>query len=463
MLLSSKPEHSQALARGPVVVGSRLVRTCNDNGVSGMPDIAGSDEIGLTLPEQVQALVEWIGAGRRLTQTGRLTLADARALVSLLGTVDRIDPVIGGRVFRTKSSQELPRLNLLVEWVKAAGLVRAVGGKLVPVKKNAKLLSEPERLRAVLFEAFAKIPSDAVVPSGWITSLVLPGFRETCVELRFQLGSGDWVPLEVLQSAVWADLAPRFVLDHLDAERMARLREITARDTAHVVALWRALGTVETDDGRVRLSGAVLHAGLAGRGGVESGEELFQLRVMLDDTDPQVWRRVLAPASIRLDRLHGVLQAALGWTDSHLHVFTVGEARYGWRDPDFAEDIAAEDTVRLADIAGPGAIVGYEYDFGDGWEHEILVEAVVLAEAGIVYPRCVDGAAACPPEDCGGTWGYRDLCETLADPGAADHQEMLDWLGIDHADQFDPAAFDVDAANRRIAADWIRRGTRGRG
>jgi hypothetical protein len=435
------------------------VRTCNDGGVSGTPDIAGSDEIRLALLEQVQALVEWIGAGRRLTQTGRLTLADARALVPLLGTGDRIDPVIGERVFRTKSSQELPRLNLLVEWAKAAGLIRAVSGKLVPVKKNAKLLSEPERLRAVLFEAFAKIPSDAVVPSGWITSLVLPGFRETCAELRFQLGSGDWVPLEVLQSAVWADLAPRFVLDHLDAERLARLREITVRDTTHVVALWRALGAVEADEGRVRVSGAVLHAVLTGRGGVESGEELFQLRVMLDDTDPQVWRRVLVPASIRLDRLHGVLQAALGWTDSHLHVFIIGEVRYGWRDPDFDEDIAAEDTVRLADIAGLGTVVGYEYDFGDGWEHEILVEAVVSSEPGVVYPRCVDGAAACPPEDCGGTWGYRDLRETLADPGTADHEEMLDWLGIEDAGQFDPAAFDLDVANRRIAADWITRGT----
>ncbi|WP_228554457.1 plasmid pRiA4b ORF-3 family protein [Catenulispora pinisilvae] len=413
--------------------------------------------------EQVQALVEWIGAGRKLTQTGRLTLADARKLVPLLGTADRIDPVVGGRVYRTQSSQELPRLNLLVEWAKAAGLIRVVVGRLVPVRKNAKLLSESERLRAALFEAFAKIPAEAVVPSRWITSLVLPAFRQACTELKFLLGSGDWVLLGVLQSAVWGDLAPRFVLDHLDRERLDRLREITARDTAHIVALWRALGAIEDDEGRVRLSGTVLGAVMAARDGTEPGEELFQVRVTLDDTDPQVWRRVLVPASIRLDRLHGVLQAALGWTDSHLHVFIVGEARYGWRDPDFDEDIAAEDTVRLADIAGAGTVVGYEYDFGDGWEHEILVEAVVPAESGIVYPRCVDGAAACPPEDCGGTWGYRDLRETLADPGAADHQEMLDWLGIEYAGQFDPAAFDVDAANRRIAADWITRGTRGRG
>ena len=354
------------------------MRTCNDGDVSGMPDVAGSDESALTLPEQVQALVKWIGAGRKLTQTGRLTLADARALVPLLDTADRIDPVIGDRVFRTKSSQELPRLNLLSEWAKAAGLVRAVRGKLVPVKKNARLLSAPEQLRAVLFEAFATVSADAVVPSGWITSLVLPAFPETCAELRFQLGSGDWVRLEALQSAEWADLAPRFVLDHLDQERLARLREITARDTAHIVALWRALGAVEDDEGRVRLSGTVLHAAMARRGVVEPGEGLLQLRVVLDDTDPQVWRRVMVPASIRLDRLHGVLQGSLGWTDSHLHVFTVGEARYGWCDPDFDEGTVEEHRVGLADVAGLGAVVGYEYDFGDRWEHEILVEAGCL-------------------------------------------------------------------------------------
>jgi len=154
----------------------------------------------------------------------------------------------------------------------------------VPVKKNTKLLSESERLRAALFEAFVKIPAEAVVPSGWITSLVLPAFRETCAELRLQLGSGDWLRLGTLQTAVWADLAPRFVLDLLDVERLARLREITARDTAHIVALWRAPEAVEGDGQCVRLSGAVLRGVSAGSGGAKPGEALFRLRVSLDDT-----------------------------------------------------------------------------------------------------------------------------------------------------------------------------------
>ena len=255
---------------------------------------------------------------RAQAQTGRLTLADARVLVPLLETGDRIDEVIGGRVFRTKSSQDLPRLTLLFEWARAAGLLRAVNGKAVPVKKNAKLLSEPEQL-----------------------------------------------------------------------------------------------GAVEGDGDRVRLSGTTTRALFSARGGVKADGAVFRLRVTLDDTDPAVWRRVLVPASIRLDQLHGVLQAALGWTDSHLHLFTGGVTRYGWRDPDFDEEIVAEHTVALADIAGLGTVIGYEYDFGDSWEHEILGEDVLATESGVTYPRCVDGAAACPPEERGGTWGYRDLRETL--------------------------------------------------
>ncbi|WP_194907044.1 plasmid pRiA4b ORF-3 family protein [Catenulispora rubra] len=410
-----------------------------------------------SLLEQVQAFVEWIADGRKLTQTGRLTLADARVLVPLLGTGDRIDPVIGDQLFRTKSSQELVRLNLLFEWSKAGGLVRVISGRLVPVKKNAKLLTDTDRLRAALFESFPGVSADAVVPSRWITSLVLEAFPETCAQLRFRLGLGDGTDLGALQSGVWADLASRYVLDHLTAEQLARLRDATDRDVSRVLALWTELGAIEHDDGPFRLTGPVLATLLAAHGGTAAGEELFQLRVVLEDTDPVVWRRVLVPASIRLDRLHRVLQAALGWTDSHLHVFTLGEARYGLPDPDFAEDTIAEHTIRLADIAKSGTVIGYEYDFGDGWEHRILVEATLPPEPATAYPRCVDGAAACPPEDCGGTWGYRNLRETLAGPAAEDHQDTLDWLGIDDARQFDAAAFDVDAANRGVAANWVGR------
>ncbi|MCX4747484.1 hypothetical protein OG455_18505 [Kitasatospora sp. NBC_01287] len=120
--------------------------------------------------EQVRGLVSWIGAGRKLTQTGKVTLADARTLVTLLETGDTIDPAIGDRTFKTKSSQELYHLNLLVEWAKAARLLRVTGGRLVPVKKNARLLEDPERLLDALFEALPRI-GETVLPSGWLGSM----------------------------------------------------------------------------------------------------------------------------------------------------------------------------------------------------------------------------------------------------------------------------------------------------
>jgi hypothetical protein len=328
------------------------------------------------------------------------------------------------------------------------------------VKKNARLLADAGLLRTALFESFAKVPADAVVPSRWITSLVLEALPEATSVLKSLLGTGVGVNLGTLQDTVWATLARRFVLDHLDTGQLTRLRECTDRDVSGVVGLWVELGVVRHDAGLLRLDETVSGTSSAAPGDLAAGGQLFQLRVVLEDTEPVVWRRVLVPSSIRLDLLHGVLQAALGWTDSHLHLFTVGETRYGWADPDFGEDIIPEHTIRLADIAKPGTAIGYEYDFGDGWVHTILVEAMASTEPGTLYPHCTDGAAACPPEDCGGLWGYHDLRETLANPAAENHQEMLDWLGIDEASQFDPAAFDSTAANLRITADWHTRSTR---
>jgi hypothetical protein len=127
------------------------------------------ETVGRTV-EQVRALVGWVGTGRKLTQTGRVTLADARALVEVLDTGDRMDPVIGDRTFKTKSSEELYHLTLLVEWAKAARLLRTAGGRLLPVKKNAKLLEHPDELRGALFSALPHI-GPVVTVSGWLESL----------------------------------------------------------------------------------------------------------------------------------------------------------------------------------------------------------------------------------------------------------------------------------------------------
>jgi len=171
-----------------------------------------------------------------------------------------------------------------------------------------------------------------------------------------------------------------------------------------------------------------------------NGASVYQLKVTLLDTKPPIWRRVLVDGSGTLDHLHEVIQAAFGWWNCHLHEFEVGRTRYGVPDPDedWGEPPRDERRTRLDAIAGEGTSFRYTYDFGDGWGHRIVVEKVLSASTGAVVPACVDGRRACPPEDCGGTWGYRQLLEILADPAHPEHDERREWLGR----AFDPEAFD---------------------
>jgi hypothetical protein len=173
---------------------------------------------------------------------------------------------------------------------------------------------------------------------------------------------------------------------------------------------------------------------------------IYQIKVTLRHIEPPVWRRIEVPADIKLGKLHKVLQIAMGWTNSHLHAFRVGQASYGIPDPDFPDDMENERNVRLDKIAANGDTLIYEYDFGDGWQHKLKIEKVIPAEPAVHYPRCLAGKRACPPEDCGGTGGYEHLLEVLRDPKHEDYEEMREWIGGD----YDPEAFDLGAVNRAL-------------
>lgn len=182
----------------------------------------------------------------------------------------------------------------------------------------------------------------------------------------------------------------------------------------------------------------------------ESGTLVYQLKITLRGVSkPPVWRRVLVPADITLNDLHGVIQQAMGWDDYHLHVFTTGWREYGSPDPELGH--ASDKSVRLSEVlAGPGDRLRYTYDFGDDWEHDVVVEESLVAEPKQTYPRCVAGKGACPPEDCGGVWRYTWLKEVLADPSHEEHQDMLEWLGLEAGEDFDPKEFSVEAVNSRL-------------
>lgn len=187
---------------------------------------------------------------------------------------------------------------------------------------------------------------------------------------------------------------------------------------------------------------------------------MYQFKIMLLETQPLVWRRIQVKDST-LDKLHEHIQSAMGWTNSHLHHFKIGERLYA--DPMLMEenfDIGYEDSTRtmISDILPkadkPFQFV-YEYDFGDSWEHEVLFEGRPKTEAGRQYPICLEGERACPPEDVGGIGGYEEFLTIIADADHEEHHEMLHWVG----GTFDPDAFDSAIATKRMKKglpDWRR-------
>jgi hypothetical protein len=184
----------------------------------------------------------------------------------------------------------------------------------------------------------------------------------------------------------------------------------------------------------------------------------FQLKVTLMGTDPVIWRRLIVPGDTRLARLDRIIQAAMGWTNSHLHMFTVAGVLYGEPSPEWEEEVRDERRVRLADVAsGEGEAFVYEYDLGDSWRHQVLVEEVIVEAGEAQGPRCLEGQRACPPEDSGGIGGYYGMLRTLHDPDDDEYEDTKTWVESMTGGPFDPDAFDLAAANEAIDALRSRR------
>jgi hypothetical protein len=178
--------------------------------------------------------------------------------------------------------------------------------------------------------------------------------------------------------------------------------------------------------------------------------DIYQIKVTLEYSKPPIWRRIQVAGDVNLRKLHRILQEVMGWSDYHLHQFIVGEAYYGEPHPDyegFGFQIRDEKRVKLGQIVpGEKFKFFYEYDFGDSWGHQLLVEKILPPEPGIQYPRCLKGKRACPPEDVGGVWGYEGFLEAIRDPDHPEHDDMLEWIG----GEFDPEAFDLDEINAAL-------------
>jgi tetratricopeptide (TPR) repeat protein len=176
---------------------------------------------------------------------------------------------------------------------------------------------------------------------------------------------------------------------------------------------------------------------------------IYQLKITLKDVKPPIWRRFLIESDATLYKLFLVLLNGMGWVGGHLHGFEINGKHYGEPDPEdeFFEDTINEKKVKLNNvIQAEGDRFIFEYDYGDGWEHEVVVEKILPCEEGVKYPVCLEGARACPPEDCGGPFGYEDLVKAIKNPKHPKHKSYLKWLDR----KFDPERFDPKEANLLI-------------
>lgn len=178
---------------------------------------------------------------------------------------------------------------------------------------------------------------------------------------------------------------------------------------------------------------------------------VHQLKVTLRGVRPPIWRRIIVASDTPLSELAALLEAAMGWMGGHLHAFHVGDVVYEMPDPDSLGSglqlSTDERTVTVAEVLdGPKARLRWDYDFGDDWEHDVVVEEVLTADPALDYPICVTGRRACPPDDCGGTFGYADLLAALKDPRHDRHDELTEWM----PGGFDPESFGADEATETM-------------
>jgi hypothetical protein len=180
---------------------------------------------------------------------------------------------------------------------------------------------------------------------------------------------------------------------------------------------------------------------------------ICQLKVTLLGSKPPIWRRIEVEMATPLPILSRILLRTMGWEGGHLFQYRVGKTFYGEPVGDDFVDMRDESKYRLADILPKEKSKAiFEYDFGDSWEHELVVEKILEPEAGVKYPRCTAGEMACPPEDSGGVWGYAELVKALKDPEHPEHETYVEWLDLESGEDFDPADFSIEDVNKRLKA-----------
>ncbi|MHA3700648.1 plasmid pRiA4b ORF-3 family protein [Jatrophihabitans sp. YIM 134969] len=387
------------------------------------PATPGDDAAAVVEP--YRWFLERIGGGVKLSQAGWLPPALVVEMMDALGESDR---------FWGKGNREnlaIPAM-LLRESATRYGLVRKYRGQLLPTRVGRGFVTDPTGL---WWHLASKLPDgrvDSERHAGTVALLMTAAGRAiNGAELADAMAVLGW------WMGSYEPLTP------FDAQR-------AARDTTELFRRLRLVSESWNHEPPPPSPGAVAlaRAALIGREApprrapAPAAGQTLELTVTLRDVEPPVWRRLVVPSSLTLAKTHEVLLTAMGWQGYHLHMFDVGGTLYGDVE-DFDGPLGEEDAVTLADLRRVTPRLTWEYDFGDGWTHDVELGALGI---GSSVPRVVAGARACPPEDCGGPGGYEELLMVLADPADDEHGDLLEWLG----GAFDPEAFDLDAKNANL-------------
>jgi Plasmid pRiA4b ORF-3-like protein len=174
--------------------------------------------------------------------------------------------------------------------------------------------------------------------------------------------------------------------------------------------------------------------------------QVYSLRITLLETEPSIWRTINVSSEMLLVDIHRIVQTTMGWSNSHMHQFSDLRSQYAPKEFGLTGSKDSRKTKLDLILKSEGDAVLYEYDFGDGWTHEIVLESVSNYNAKMELPCCTGGARHCPPEDCGGVWGYADLLAVISDKTHEDYEEMREWIG----NKFDAEHFDKKKINREL-------------
>lgn len=382
-------------------------------------------------------LIEAVGDGVALTGAGYLRPVMVSAAMTELGWTDRW---IGKQ---NREDQTLPILSLR-ESAQRAGLLRKAKGRLLVTRNGARLAEDPTELWWHVVRHLA----DAADPAE----------QQACILSLLQVAAGQVEDTALLAAGMgilgWrradGNVLTGFDALHCAFEARSGLERLGALPEHSYAA-----DPVPPGLAAVRIA----RAALIGRDAPEpptvdartaASTARIRLKIVLLGTEPPIWRRVEVPADYSLAQLDAVIQIAMGWENSHLHRFEIGGVTYRhqleqdlWGDGQYGDEFGCT----IGEAVGRRRKFRYEYDFGDGWQHEIRIEKPTPAEPA-TGPHLIDGERACPPEDCGGVWGYANLVDAVADPNHPDHAQLLDWVG----GSYDPAAFDRERVDALLVA-----------